>query len=174
MYLTNEAVEIDVQDGRYADPAYWLSEDAPSIVLRLSDPQAGDATYPSDARLELNQYGKFTGLGAYMSNHCVGLLWNEAEIRDFFERCRAQTEAADGAGNRLPTRIELYDIDKGPDTRLSDRNGVQVEVGRDSVTLRCGHHIFGRATGPQVGEFFRRAWLRATLQPEEKRAVVAD
>jgi hypothetical protein len=138
-------------------------EDGPQIILRLPDPRAGGASYPEDVQLEINGNGSQTGLSVRMGSHCVGWLWRISELTKFLSGFQFDGPHPKDRGRTFPLRLSLYDIDQGPDAP-PQHSGVEIYCKGDSVRVHIGHHCFGEARGPQVIEFFRRAWLRAMFQ----------
>ena len=169
MYLTDESAEIDVQDSRHADPAFWLLEDGPDIILRLPNPQAGGAGYPEDVRLEVSGGGSQTGFSVRMAYHCLGWIWPSEELTKFLSRCRPDAPHPEDRGRNFPLRLALYDTDQGPGS-IPQHSGMEVSLKGDYARVHIGHHCFGEARGPHVDEFFRRVWLRATIQPKTQAA----
>lgn len=165
MEFSNENVDLsDVADRSSSGPHFLLKEAGTSIFLGLCD--RGRISQPLMA-LQVGGSGERTLLAASVGGHCLGVV-RGAPLLDFLRTIQSQ---ASHPRKRLRTAgVGLCDYDQA--VRPSPiYSGMLVFVDGDSVSLEIGDHCFGKMKGPNVTEFFRRAWLRAGLESPGKRAA---
>jgi hypothetical protein len=150
--------EIDVADPRLADRRYWLRSGAPDICLRLTDPQSAGTGRGCNVTLRITEFGESSSLEASMGYHCLGILWGERLLKLLRH-----------AGRRAGT-VALYDFSQWNDP-FPTPSGIEIVLEDETLSLEIDGHCFGRAAGPAIAEFFRRARLRVNYRPREAAAA---
>lgn len=156
-------VEVDVADPKAASPSVWL-EHSPDVLMKLQELYSGDAGELSGAGIRFLGEGDSSILIAEFGQHALGFINGSSLLRFLKLAMGAAADEPDAPAVVAADLGEMY-----PNIEPRRPSGARLVFDGLHLGLWINEHCCGVQAGGLVQEFLRRAWLRATRDPQPGR-----